>query len=242
MLAVPALFRDALKKANILITLATPLAIRPKPIKNTGPITPAMAVRPTTNPFAPSSSSLNFLRMLVPNSSSGVTAFRNASPSGTRVTLMSSIAFWNLNIGESSILFISRSDSTASSSVVALVSFRTRLAWLPSLITFWNNVDRRENWNFPNSCSIARARLSGSKPSRAVAKSKTSPFTSPAFDSTIPLMLIPNPWSISEACLVGLMRAARPDLSALAPSEAFMPPSRIAVRKKVRSSTSPPSC
>ena len=93
MLAVPALFIDVLKNVNILITFATPLAIRPKPIRNTGPITPAIAVRPTTNCFAPASNSLNFLRMLVPNSRTGVTAFRNASPSGTRVTFISSTAF-----------------------------------------------------------------------------------------------------------------------------------------------------
>ena len=35
---------------------------------------------------------------------------------------------------------------------------------------------------------------------------------------------------------------ARPDFSALAPSEALIPPSFIAVRKKAKSSTSPPSC
>ena len=87
------MFIAVLKNTNPLITLATPLAIRPKPIRNTGPITPAMAVSPTTKFFAPSSSSSNFLRILVPNSRIGVTAFKNASPNGTRVTLMSSRAF-----------------------------------------------------------------------------------------------------------------------------------------------------
>ena len=110
------------------------------------------------------------------------------------------------------------------------------------MITFWNKVDRRENWNFPKSCSIARARLSGSRVSRAEAKSRTSPLTSPLFDSTMFLTFMPNPASMSAAFPVGLISAARPDFKALAPSDALIPPSRIAVRKNARSSTSPPSC
>ena len=122
------MFSAVLKNTKPLIMFATPLAIRPKPMRNTGPMTPATAVSPTTNCFAPASNSLNFSRMLAPNSKTGVTAFKKASPSGTRVSLMSSIAFWNLNIGESSTLFNSRSERIASSSVVALVSCNTRLA------------------------------------------------------------------------------------------------------------------
>ena len=46
----------------------------------------------------------------------------------------------------------------------------------------------------------------------------------------------------SEAFWLGLIKDARPDFSALAPSDALIPPSFIAVRKKDRSLTSPPSC
>ena len=64
----------------------------------------------------------------------------------------------------------------------------------------------------------------------------------PALPSTIPRTFIPYPASISDAFLVGLINAARPDLSALAPSDALIPPSFIAVRKNAKSSTLPPSC
>ena len=107
---------------------------------------------------------------------------------------------------------------------------------------FWNNVDRRANWNLPNICSIALARLSGSSVSNALAKPTTVPLRSPALLFTIPLILIPSPASISAAFLEGLIIEARPDLSALAPSDALIPPSFIAVMKNARSSTSPPSC
>ena len=55
-------------------------------------------------------------------------------------------------------------------------------------------------------------------------------------------MLIPRPASISLAFLDGLIIEARPDLSALAPSDALIPPSFIAVMKNAKSSTDPPSC
>ena len=89
---------------------------------------------------------------------------------------------------------------------------------------------------------MARARLSGSKVSSAFAKSTTVDLTSPAFASTIPLIFTPRPMSIFDAFSDGLIKEARPDLSALAPSDALIPPSFIAVRKNARSSTSPPSC
>ena len=107
---------------------------------------------------------------------------------------------------------------------------------------FWNNVDRRANWNLPNICSIALARLRGSNVSNALANPTTVPFKSPALLLTIPLILIPRPASISDAFLEGLIIDASPDLSALAPSDALIPPSFIAVRKNARSSTDPPSC
>ena len=78
--------------------------------------------------------------------------------------------------------------------------------------------------------------------SSACAKPTTIFFTFPLFASTIPVMLIPISISIALAFLVGLIRDARPDLSALAPSDALIPPSFIAVKKNARSSTSPPNC
>ena len=78
--------------------------------------------------------------------------------------------------------------------------------------------------------------------SRASAKSITTPFTSPLLASTIPAMLMPSFCRNSEDTFVGLIREARPDFSAFAPSEALIPPSFIAVKKNARSSTSPPSC
>ena len=192
--------------------------------------------------LTPESSLLNCSSALVPNSIIGVTSFRNCSPSGIRDVLISSIAFWNLNIGESSTFFNSRSDRIANSSEVAFASPSTVAAWLPSFLTFWKSVDRRANWNLPNICSIARARFSGSRVSRASAMPRTIPFTSPLLASTMPLMLMPNPCINSLAFALGLIIEARPDLSALAPSDALMPPSFIAVRKNARSSTLPPSC
>ena len=76
--------------------------------------------------------------------------------------------------------------------------------------------------------------------SRALAKSTTTPLTSPSFASIIPLRFTPNPLSTALALSVGLIRDARPDLSALAPCAALTPPSFIAAIKKARSLTSPP--
>ena len=55
-------------------------------------------------------------------------------------------------------------------------------------------------------------------------------------------MLTPRSPRNALAFADGLIKDARPDLSALAPSDALIPPSFIAVRKNARSSTSPPSC
>ena len=76
--------------------------------------------------------------------------------------------------------------------------------------------------------------------SRALAKSTTTPLTSPAFASIIPLRFTPKPLSMSLALCVGLIKDARPDFRALAPSDALIPPSFIAAMKKARSLTSPP--
>ena len=78
--------------------------------------------------------------------------------------------------------------------------------------------------------------------SNAFAKSITVCFKFPTLPSTIPFILIPISASIAVAFSVGLINDARPDLSAFAPSDALIPPSRIAVKKNARSSTLPPSC
>ena len=51
---------------------------------------------------------------------------------------------------------------------------------------------------------------------------------------------IPNPANISFATLVGLIKDASPDFKALAPSDALIPPSLIAVKYNAKSSTLPP--
>ena len=78
--------------------------------------------------------------------------------------------------------------------------------------------------------------------SNACAKPTTIARRFPALASTIPLILIPNPASISDALSVGLISEARPDFNAFAPSDALIPPSFMAVKKNAKSLTSPPSC
>ena len=70
----------------------------------------------------------------------------------------------------------------------------------------------------------------------------TVPLMSPAFASTMPFRFIPRSSKNFADFSAGLINEARPDLSAFAPSEALMPPSRIAVKKNARSSMFPPSC
>ena len=78
--------------------------------------------------------------------------------------------------------------------------------------------------------------------SRASANAITVPLMSPLLASTIPLMFMPRLCKNFADFSAGLISEARPDFKALALSEALIPPSRIAVRKNVRSSMSPPSC
>ena len=68
------------------------------------------------------------------------------------------------------------------------------------------------------------------------------PLTSPLFASTIPFIFIPRSERNLADFSEGLIKEARPDFNALAPSDALIPPSFMAVRKKAKSSTSPPSC
>ena len=78
--------------------------------------------------------------------------------------------------------------------------------------------------------------------SSACANPTTVALMSPLLASTIPLIFTPSSPRNLVAFVDGLINDARPDLSALAPSDALIPPSFIAVRKNARSSTSPPSC
>ena len=100
--------------------------------------------------------------MFPTNSAIGVTASKNALPTGIRANFKSSTAFLNLFIEDSAVMPNSLSDSAESSSTDEFAKSRTREAWFPSLATFANSVDKRANWNLPNICSIACALLSGS--------------------------------------------------------------------------------
>ena len=221
---------------------ATPLASKPNVISNTGPTAPIPTVNSVITFLVPSERLANFSNIFPTNSTIGVAASKNALPTGTRAILRSSTLFLNLFIAESAVSPNSCSDRADNSVTLELAKSRTRAAWFPSLATLANNVDRRANWNLPNICSIACALCSGSSSLSASANSITVAFKSPLLFTTISLALIPKPLSISDALPVGLISAARPDLRALAPSDALIPPSFIAAMKKVKSFTSPPSC
>ena len=227
---------------NSLIIFAIPFASKPNVISNTGPTAPSPTVNNVINFLVPSERLPNFSRIPPTNSTIGVSACKKASPTGTRANLRSSTLFLNLFIAESAVIPNSCSESVANSSTDEFAKARTREAWFPSFVTLANNADKRANWNFPNNCSIALALASGSKAFKALANSITVAFRSPLFFSTIAVALIPNPASISDAFPVGLINAARPDLSAFAPSDALIPPSFIAAIKNVKSFTSPPNC
>ena len=51
---------------------------------------------------------------------------------------------------------------------------------------------------------------------------------------------MPNPLNFSTATFVGLIKDASADLRAFAPSDALIPPSRIAVKYNAKSCTLPP--
>ena len=169
-------------------------------------------------------------------------AFKNSFPIGAIVSFNCSIASLKLVPTASSTAPNSRSDKIASSSTDFAAKSKTRAACPPSFVTFSNKVERRANWNLPNNCSIALDLSNGARVSNAFAKSITVCFKFPTLPSTIPFILIPRSASIAAALSDGLIKDASPDLSALAPSDALIPPSRIAVRKNARSSTLPPSC
>ena len=77
---------------------------------------------------------------------------------------------------------------------------------------------------------MALALLNGSSESKAFCRSINKPVVSPVFLATIPITSIPKSDIIPTVCFVGLIRDARPDFKALAPSDALTPPSLIAVK------------
>ena len=81
----------------------------------------------------------------------------------------------------------------------------------------------------------------GSRLSNAPCKAVIVAVRFPAFCVTMPPKSIPIAANFSVATLVGLIKEARADFNALAPSDALIPPSFIAVKYKARSLTSPPS-
>ena len=70
--------------------LAAPLAIRPNIIKNIGPTAPTRVVATTVNCLAPALIWSNFFNSSAANSTIGVIAFKNSSPTGAK-------AAWNLS-------------------------------------------------------------------------------------------------------------------------------------------------
>ena len=225
-----------------LSPFAIALAIKPNVIKKIGPIAPIPTVKKVISFLLPSERLLNFSKTPATNSTIGVAASKNDLPTGTSASLRSSTLFLNLFIAESAVIPNSCSDKEDNSSTDEFAKARTREAWFPSFVTFAKSAERRANWNFPNICSIACALFNGSNALSASANSITVALRSPLFFVTISLALIPKAASISDALPVGLINAARPDLSALAPSDALIPPSFIAAMKNVKSFTSPPSC
>ena len=104
--------------------------------------------------FVPSLRPLNFSKILVTNSATGVTAFKNSSPTGTSDSFKFSTAPLNLFIADSAVIPNSFSDKEASCCTDDPAKSRTLAACVPSFVTLANKVDRRANWNFPNICSI----------------------------------------------------------------------------------------
>ena len=76
--------------------LATAFAIKPNPIKRTGPTPARPTVRMVKNFLVPSPKLLNLSRIFPTNSTIGVKAFKNCSPTGAIANFKSSIDFLNL--------------------------------------------------------------------------------------------------------------------------------------------------
>ena len=105
--------------------LARPLANKPNVISNTGPINPTRPVAITINFFVPSPRLLNLSRTFPTTLTTGVSAFKNASPIGISVSFSFSIDSLKLTPTAFSTVFNSRSDIIASSSTDAPASCKT---------------------------------------------------------------------------------------------------------------------
>ena len=108
--------------ANSFITFAAPFIRIPNVISATGAMAPRTAVIIVTTFLVPSLKPLNFVNSFPTNSTIGVTACKNAFPTGTNSFFRFSMAFLNLAPVESSTFFNSRSDKIASSSTDAPAS------------------------------------------------------------------------------------------------------------------------
>ena len=86
---------------------------------------PRTTVITVKNFLLPSPKLLNFSNIFVANSTIGVSAFKNCSPTGAIVTFKSSIDFLNLYVVVFSIFPNSRSERIANSSVVADANSKT---------------------------------------------------------------------------------------------------------------------
>ena len=207
-----------------------------------GPTNPTNAPTIVRTFLTPSGRLLNPSNNLFTAPSTVVNTCKNPSPTPARLALKVSICLWNLPDADSVKIDNSRSAICANSAVDDPISSITCSVWLPAFPKLSNNADIRANWNFPKSCSIALALDRGSRLFNSSFNAITVLTKSPAFALTIPSIFTPNEFNTSVVFCAGLIIDARPDLSALADSEALIPPSRIAVRNKAKSFTSPPSC
>ena len=159
-----------------------------------------------------------------------VLIFKNCSPTVARSACTAAQALLNCPEADSVIIFNSRSEILARSTALAFIKSITCNVCDPDFPRFSNSADILANWNFPNSCSIALDLSKGLSWSSADCNAIIVSVRFPALSFTIPLRSIPNPANCSVATLVGLMSDAIADLIAFAPSDAFTPPSFIAVK------------
>ena len=143
------------------------MASKPKVISKTGAIPPTATVIIVIAFLTPDDRLENFSNIPLTNSIIGVTASRNACPTGTSAVFKFSTAALNLFIEDSAVIPSSCSAIVARSAVEAVAKSKTRDAWFPVFVTFSNNVDKRANWNLPNNCSIALCLLRLDKLSKA---------------------------------------------------------------------------
>ena len=124
----------------------------------------------------------------------------------------------------------SRSASAPRSAVEAFIKSKTCKVWLPCFPKFSKRAFILANWNLPKRFSIACCFCNGFNWSKASCNASKVFVVLPALSLTIASKSMPNDLNWPTALSVGLIKEARPDLSAFAPSAALIPPSRIAVK------------